>query len=180
MLMLDPATATTARPHQPRGPRARVGIEVAATSCSTGEPDARMGATSPVAASFPRTDHRRFRVLTAFPLTRSVSPCRAASTAASPSRSPRPARQLLEGGLSVLRKGGEVALDEAKGDKRGPISIAAAVSVPAPERPLRRRRARVPGGSRRAAAEAEPGGRVRRLGLRRQRRARRPGNRDCS
>jgi ABC-type uncharacterized transport system involved in gliding motility auxiliary subunit len=139
MLMLDPADRDDSAPLTNLVALAREwGIEVASdlvldpVSQTLG-----MGATSPVAASFPAhpiTD--RFRVLTAFPLTRSVTPVsggvngRFAQSFAETSPD-----SFSKVDLSVLRKGGEVALDEAKGDKRGPISIAAAVSVPAPEAP---------------------------------------------
>ena len=137
MLMLDPADRDDSAPLTNLVALAREwGIEVASdlvldpVSQTLG-----MGATSPVAASFPAhpiTD--RFRVLTAFPLTRSVTPVsggvngRFAQSFAETSPD-----SFSKVDLSVLRKGGEVALDEAKGDKRGPISIAAAVSVPASE-----------------------------------------------
>jgi len=94
------------------------------------------GASAPVAASFPAhpiTD--RFRLLTAFPLTRSV-------TAVSGGANGRLAQVIVEtspqsfakSDLAPLRKGGEVAFNEAQ-DKKGPIAIAAAVSTPAPEQP---------------------------------------------
>jgi ABC-type uncharacterized transport system involved in gliding motility auxiliary subunit len=94
-----------------------------------------MGADAPVAATYPAhpiTD--RFAVLTAFPLTQSV-------TAVSGGVDGRFAQAIVETSpqsfskrdLSVLRSGGQVAFDESRGDKPGPISIAAAMSTTAPD-----------------------------------------------
>lgn len=95
------------------------------------------GPSMPVAASYPShaiTD--RFNVLTAFPIARSVSPVAGGASG-------RVAQTFVETGeqswaesdLKALGAGARVALDENAGDKRGPISIAAAVSADAPEQP---------------------------------------------
>jgi ABC-type uncharacterized transport system involved in gliding motility auxiliary subunit len=89
-------------------------------------------ASVPVAASYPQhpiTD--RFSVLTAFPLARSVTPIaggaggRTAQTIVETS-----AKSWAETDLKQVLAGGEVTQDAAKGDRPGPISIAAAVSAP--------------------------------------------------
>jgi ABC-type uncharacterized transport system involved in gliding motility auxiliary subunit len=88
----------------------------------------------PVAASYPQhpiTD--RFNVLTAFPLARSVTPipggANGRTAQAIVETSPK---SWAETDIKQLLAGGQVKLDEAKGDKPGPISIAAAVSAAAP------------------------------------------------
>jgi ABC-type uncharacterized transport system involved in gliding motility auxiliary subunit len=93
------------------------------------------GASVPIAASFPPhpiTDG--FRVLTAFPLARSVNPVGEGVDGRYPQiiveTSPE---SFAKTDLSVLRTTERaVAFDEAR-DRRGPISLAAALSVPAPE-----------------------------------------------
>ena len=90
-------------------------------------------ASIPVAASYPThpiTDN--FNVLTAFPLARAVSPIsggaggRYAQTFVETSP-----QSWAEVDITGLMKTGKVAMSEADGDKRGPISIGATVSVPA-------------------------------------------------
>jgi ABC-type uncharacterized transport system involved in gliding motility auxiliary subunit len=94
-------------------------------------------ASVPVAASYPQhpiTD--RFELLTAFPLARSVTPITGGASG-------RTAQAVVETGpkswaeadLKQVLAGGQVSLDQAKGDKPGPISIAAAVSAPVPASP---------------------------------------------
>jgi ABC-type uncharacterized transport system involved in gliding motility auxiliary subunit len=94
-----------------------------------------MGADAPVAATYPAHPiTERFGVLTAFPLTQSVS-------AVSGGVEGRFAQAIVETSpqsfskrdLGVLRAGGQVALDESQGDRPGPIAIAAAMSTPAPD-----------------------------------------------
>ena len=94
-----------------------------------------MGADAPVASTYPAHPiTERFGVITAFPLTQSVS-------AVSGGVEGRFAQAIVETSpqsfskkdLSVLRQGGQVALDESKGDKPGPVSIAAAMSTTAPD-----------------------------------------------
>jgi len=94
------------------------------------------GASAPVAASFPPhpiTD--RFRALTAFPLVRAVGPVAGGVDGRIPQvfveTSPE---SFAKTDLSVLSAGGEVAFDEAR-DRKGPISVAAAISMPAPSPP---------------------------------------------
>jgi ABC-type uncharacterized transport system involved in gliding motility auxiliary subunit len=94
-----------------------------------------MGADAPVAAAFPAHPiTERFNVLTAFPLTQSVTPIVGGPNGryAQPVVETSP-QSFTKKDMSVLRQGGQVALDESKGDKKGPITIAAAVSVPTSE-----------------------------------------------
>ncbi len=91
-------------------------------------------ASVPVAASYPShpiTD--RFNLLTAYPLARSVSPISGGVNG----RYAQPfvetgQRSWAETDIKALMSSQKVAFDESKGDKRGPISIAAAVSATAP------------------------------------------------
>jgi ABC-type uncharacterized transport system involved in gliding motility auxiliary subunit len=88
-------------------------------------------ASVPVVASYgshPIT--QQFNYVTAFPLARSVTPVmggvnsHVAQTFAQTS-----AQSWAETDVKALQATGDVSLDEAKGDKKGPISIAAAVSA---------------------------------------------------
>ncbi|HEY3384466.1 MAG TPA: DUF4350 domain-containing protein [Vicinamibacterales bacterium] len=88
--------------------------------------------TVPVVVSYPSHPIvQGLDVLTAFPLARSVTPVsggvngRFAQTFAETS-----AKSWAETDLKTLFTGGKISLDEAKGDKRGPIPIAGAVSAP--------------------------------------------------
>lgn len=88
-------------------------------------------ASVPVVATYPpHAITERFRLLTAFPLARSVSPVSGgvnghiAQTIAETS-----AQSWAEADLKGLLTSGQVSLDESKGDKKGPVSIAAAVSA---------------------------------------------------
>ncbi len=94
-------------------------------------------ASVPVAANYPQhpiTD--RFNYLTAYPLARSVTPVPGGVNGHSPQTfietSPR---SWAETDIDKFMKTGEVELDEKKGDKKGPVSIGAAVSAPAPGAP---------------------------------------------
>jgi ABC-type uncharacterized transport system involved in gliding motility auxiliary subunit len=98
-------------------------------------------ATVPVVASYPAHPMtERFTLLTAFPLARSVTPVASgvdghtAQTVVETSP-----RSWAESDVKGLLTTGKVTLDEAAGDKKGPVSIAAAVSAPvassAPARP---------------------------------------------
>ncbi|MBP1606701.1 MAG: gliding-associated putative transporter substrate-binding component GldG [Acidobacteria bacterium] len=118
------------------------------------------GASAPVAASFPShpiTD--RFRLLTAFPLTRSVGVVSGGSNGrfaqAIVETSPQ---SFAKKDMSVLRTGGEVAMDASKGDRQGPIPIAAAVSATAPNPPEAPKPAAQPGpeGEKKGASVDEP------------------------
>ena len=90
-------------------------------------------ASVPVAASYPfHPITERFNLLTAYPLARSVS-------AASGGPGGRVAQPFIETGPQSWQEAdidslvtGQVELDEAGGDRPGPISIGMAVSAPAP------------------------------------------------
>jgi ABC-type uncharacterized transport system involved in gliding motility auxiliary subunit len=90
-------------------------------------------ASVPVAASYPSHPiTERFNVLTAYPLARSITPVtggvdgHTARTFVESS-----ARSWAEADIKSLLASGEVSLDETKGDKPGPVSLAAAVSASA-------------------------------------------------
>src|SRR5438094_5932156 len=85
----------------------------------------------PVAASYPSHPMtQRFSLLTAFPLARSVAPVEGgvAGHIAQPVVETSP-RSWAESDVKTLLTSGQVAYDEGKGDKKGPVSIAAAVNV---------------------------------------------------
>ncbi len=89
-------------------------------------------ASVPVAANYPsHAITQRFNYLTAFPLARSVTPVsggvdgHTAQTFVETSP-----RSWAETDVKALLTTGQVSLDESKGDKKGPVSIAAAVSAP--------------------------------------------------
>jgi ABC-type uncharacterized transport system involved in gliding motility auxiliary subunit len=88
-------------------------------------------ASVPVAANYPpHPITQRFSLLTAFPLARSASPVtggvngHTAQTFVESSP-----RSWAESDIKSLLASGEVSLDESKGDKKGPVSIGAAVSA---------------------------------------------------
>jgi gliding motility-associatede transport system auxiliary component len=90
-------------------------------------------ASVPVVANYPSHPiTERFNFLTAFPLARSITPVsggvngHTAQTFVETS-----ARSWAEADIKALLTSGEVSLDEAKGDKKGPIPIAAVVSAAA-------------------------------------------------
>ena len=88
-------------------------------------------ASVPVAANYPShpiTQH--FGFLTAFPLARSITPVAGGVNGhiAQPFVETSP-RSWAETDIKSLLASGEVKLDEAKGDRKGPITIAAAVSA---------------------------------------------------
>jgi len=91
-------------------------------------------ASVPVASTYPAHPiTERFRMLTAFPLARSVNP-----SEANPA-SGRSARRVIETGqrswaeadVTGMKTTGKVSMDPAAGDKPGPVPIAAAVAAPA-------------------------------------------------
>jgi ABC-type uncharacterized transport system involved in gliding motility auxiliary subunit len=90
-------------------------------------------ASVPVAASYPSHPiTTNFNFLTAFPLARSV----AAVSGGVNGRTPQSfvetsARSWAETDIGTLLKTGKVGMDVAKGDKQGPVGIAAAVSAAA-------------------------------------------------
>jgi ABC-type uncharacterized transport system involved in gliding motility auxiliary subunit len=89
-------------------------------------------ASVPVAANYPsHAITQRFNFLTAYPLSRSVTPVSGGvggHTAQSFVETGQ--RSWAERDIKALITSGQVALDESKGDKKGPVSIAAAVSAP--------------------------------------------------
>jgi ABC-type uncharacterized transport system involved in gliding motility auxiliary subunit len=92
-------------------------------------------AATPVAATYPwHPITERFSYITAFPLARSVTPVeggvesRYAQTFVETSP-----RSWAETDIEQLMQSGKVELEEARGDRRGPVSIAAAVSAPVTE-----------------------------------------------
>src|SRR5215510_11952260 len=88
-------------------------------------------ASVPVAANYPSHPiTQRFNFLTAFPLARSVTPVSGGVNGHTAQTfietSPR---SWAETDIKALVSSGEVALDESKGDKKGPVSIGAAVQA---------------------------------------------------
>jgi ABC-type uncharacterized transport system involved in gliding motility auxiliary subunit len=89
-------------------------------------------ASVPVVATYPsHAITQRFSYLTAFPLSREAAPISGGTSG----RIAQPfietgARSWAEADVKSLLASGEVALDESKGDKKGPIVIGAAVSAP--------------------------------------------------
>ncbi len=88
-------------------------------------------ASVPVAASYPSHPiTQRFSLLTAYPLARSITPVgggvdgHIAQTFVETS-----ARSWAESDIKALLTSGQVSFDETKGDRKGPVSIAAAVSA---------------------------------------------------
>jgi ABC-type uncharacterized transport system involved in gliding motility auxiliary subunit len=91
-------------------------------------------ASVPVAANYPSHPiTQRFNFITAFPLARSAAPVtggvngHTAQTFVETSP-----RSWAETDIRGLLTSGQVSLDESKGDKKGPVSIASAVSASAP------------------------------------------------
>lgn len=93
------------------------------------------GPTVPVAASYPaHAITERFNLMTAYPLARSLT------TATVEGRTPQAIietsdRSWAEQDIASLSAGQDVTLDAAKGDRQGPITLAAAVSAPATDAP---------------------------------------------
>jgi ABC-type uncharacterized transport system involved in gliding motility auxiliary subunit len=90
-------------------------------------------ASVPVAASYPSHPiTQRFSLLTAFPLAREASPISGGvnghTAQAFVETSPR---SWAESDIKGLLTTGQVSLDESKGDKKGPIAIASAVTASA-------------------------------------------------
>src|SRR5262245_1221459 len=88
-------------------------------------------ASVPVAANYPsHAITQRFNFLTAFPLARSVAAVSGGVSGhtATTFIETRP-RSWAETDIKSLMTTGKVELDESKGDKKGPVSIAAAVSA---------------------------------------------------
>ena len=95
------------------------------------------GPESPVVATYPSHPiTERFNVLTAFPLARSVSPVAGGGSGKlAQSFLETSSRSWAEADIDQLMKTGEVTMDEAKGDKRGPVAIGASVVSPATDAP---------------------------------------------
>ena len=90
-------------------------------------------ASVPVAANYPsHAITQRFNFITAFPLAREASPVAGGVNGhtAQPFVESSP-RSWAETDIKGLLTTGQVALDEAKGDKKGPITIGSAVSAAA-------------------------------------------------
>src|SRR5207245_7143618 len=89
-------------------------------------------ASVPVAASYPSHPMtQRFSLLTAFPLARSVTPVEGGvNSHIAQSFVETGARSWAETDLKGLLTTGQAKMDVAKGDKPGPVSLAAAVSAP--------------------------------------------------
>ncbi len=98
-------------------------------------------ASVPVVASYPpHPMTQRFTLLTAFPLARSVTPIKEGVNGhIAQSVVETSPRSWAESDIKGLLTTGQVTLDESKGDKKGPVSIASAVSAtvaaPAPAKP---------------------------------------------
>ena len=88
-------------------------------------------ASVPVAAAYPSHPiTQRFNLLTAFPLARAVVPISGGVNGhVSQTFVETSPRSWAETDIKGLLTTGQVALDEAKGDKKGPVSIAAAESM---------------------------------------------------
>jgi ABC-type uncharacterized transport system involved in gliding motility auxiliary subunit len=90
-------------------------------------------ASVPVSASYPpHAITQQFRLLTAYPLARSAAPVTSGVNGhvaqAFVETSPQ---SWAEADIKGLLTTGQVSLDESKGDKKGPVAIASAVSAPA-------------------------------------------------
>ncbi len=89
-------------------------------------------ASVPVVASYPSHPiTQRFSLLTAFPLTREAAPVSGGVNGHIAQQFlETSARSWAETDLKGLLASGQVALDEGKGDKKGPVVIGSAVSAP--------------------------------------------------
>lgn len=91
-------------------------------------------ASMPVAASYPpHPITEGFRMLTAFPMARSVTPGPATGGRTARSIIETSARSWAENDVKELLTSGKVAMEADKGDKPGPIAIGAAVAAVAPD-----------------------------------------------
>jgi ABC-type uncharacterized transport system involved in gliding motility auxiliary subunit len=92
-------------------------------------------ASVPIAANYPSHPiTERFTVLTAYPLARGLSIVEGGVNGHSPSPVVQSSPQSwAEADIKALLTSGEVTLDEAKGDKPGPVTIAAAVTAAKPD-----------------------------------------------
>ncbi len=94
-------------------------------------------ASVPVAASYPSHPiTENFKVMTAFPLARSVTPVQGGVNGHNAQALVETSsKSWAESDIKSLTTTGKVTRDLDKGDKAGPISLAAAVSAPAAEAP---------------------------------------------
>jgi ABC-type uncharacterized transport system involved in gliding motility auxiliary subunit len=93
-------------------------------------------ASVPVAASYPSHQITEgFSLVTAYPLAQSVSPVTESPPIAMQPIIQTSERSWSEKDVATLSSGGQVSLDEAKGDKKGPITIALAGGTDAPDAP---------------------------------------------
>jgi len=93
------------------------------------------GPTVPVAASYPAHPiTERFNLMTAYPLARSLTATTAGDKTAQAIIETSD-RSWAEKDLAGLASGQDVSLDEAKGDRQGPVTLAAAVSAAATDVP---------------------------------------------
>ena len=92
-------------------------------------------ASVPVAATYPSHPiTQRFTLLTAYPLARSATPVSGGVNGhIAQAFVESGARSWAEADIKSLLTTGQVSLDESKGDKKGPIPLASAVSAPSGE-----------------------------------------------
>ena len=141
LLLLDPPDGADAAPLSGLIDLARawgvdVGTNVVVDVSSVGQM-LGAGPSMPVVATYP--DHpitENFGLITAFPLARSVTPVEGGSNG----RTAQPiattsAQSWAETDLKAVFAGTPVAREEGGGDKAGPITLAAAVGVDAPNAP---------------------------------------------
>lgn len=163
LLMLDPPEKVEQPPITNLLAFAREwGIDVGQNVVVDANPNSRAfgaGPATPLAASYPTHPiTERLETLTAYHLVRSATPVRDGAEG-------RNAQTLVETGpaswaetdFKALTSGGTVKLDEDRGDRRGPISIAAAVTATAETAP---RPAQQPAAADNGAGERKPETRV--------------------
>jgi ABC-type uncharacterized transport system involved in gliding motility auxiliary subunit len=94
-------------------------------------------ASVPVAANYPpHPIVDRFNLLTAYPLARSVTGITGANGTPTPQTFIETSqRSWAESDLKALGSGQEISQDESQGDLKGPVSIAVALAMAAPDRP---------------------------------------------
>jgi ABC-type uncharacterized transport system involved in gliding motility auxiliary subunit len=139
LLMLDPSEAANAAPLTNLIALAHDwGIDVTNTLVVDASGMGRLigaGPEMPIAANYPSHPiTERFRVATAYPLARALTIVQGGVNGhtASPVVESSP-QSWAEADLKSIGEGKEVTLDESKGDKPGPVTIAAAVSAAKPD-----------------------------------------------
>jgi ABC-type uncharacterized transport system involved in gliding motility auxiliary subunit len=149
LFMLDPPDRTDSPPLTNLAALAREwGIEVhdnvIVDQSSIGQLLGR-GPGSPVVGSYPgHAITERFNVITSFPLARSVTPVTGGSRTAQ-SIAETSQESWAESDVKALAERRPVSFDEGGADKRGPVSLAAAISTDAPEQPAAPAPAATPG-----------------------------------